>query len=159
MANYFNPYIGMSGNYMNELQNMRDRIDSQIQQVQQQQQNMNQIPMQQPSINQTFQLSPNNQNGLKYIENEDALNKEIVITDTLFVNKEFTNMWLKKSNGDIKKYKLEEIVPIDEKDIKIQQLEKQIQELMNLQNNSKNKEQSISENSSQIKQNNPKNNK
>ena len=120
---------------------------------------MNQIPMQQPSINQTFQLSPNNQNGLKYIENEDALNKEIVITDTLFVNKEFTNMWLKKSNGDIKKYKLEEIVPIDEKDIKIQQLEKQIQELMNLQNNSKNKEQSISENSSQIKQNNPKNNK
>ena len=158
MVNFYNPYM-TQGNYMTELQNMRDRIDNQIQQVQQQQQNMAQMPMQQPSINQTFQLSPNNQSGLNYIENEDALNKEIVIMDTLFVNKEFTNLWLKKSNGDIKKYKLEEIVPIDEKDIKIQQLEKQIQGLMNLQNNSKNKEQSISENSLSIKQNNPKNNK
>ena len=131
MANYFNPYIGMSGNYMNELQNMRDRIDSQIQQVQQQQQNMNQIPMQQPTnLTQNFQLAPTTQNNnFKIVNNIDEVQKEIVLVDTYFISKDTTQMWIKNSKGDIRVFTIEEIIPKDEKDILIENLQKQIAEL------------------------------
>ena len=129
MPNFYNPYM-MQGNYMTELQNMRDRIDNQIQQVAQQQQSMQPIPMQQPSINQTFQLSPNTQNSnMKLVNDIEDVKKEIVITDTYFLTKNMSNLWIKNTKGEIRTFTVEEIIPKDEKDLLIEDLQRQINEL------------------------------
>lgn len=110
--------------YQQELLNMRERIDKQLQQVQTQPQ-QNQTP-----ITQNFQLAPSqNQNGIKYASSIDDVKKELVFTDTLFVNKEFTSLWFKNASGEIKTYELKEIVELDEKDRKIADLTAKIENL------------------------------
>lgn len=101
--------------YLSDLQNMRDRIDRQMQQVGQ----VN--PSQTPQINQNFQLAPSN-NGIKYVNGLSDVEKELVFLDTLFVDKGFTTMWFKNAAGDIKTYELKEKIIIDEKDQKIAEL-------------------------------------
>lgn len=124
MNNFYNPYM-MQGNYVTELQNMRDRIDNQIQQVQNQQRNM-----QQPTnLTQNFQLAPNNTNNVKFINNFEDVQKEIVVLDTYFFNNDMSNMWIKNTKGEIRTFTITEIIPKDEKDILIENLQKQINEL------------------------------
>lgn len=121
---YNNPYYNQN-NYMQDLQNMRDRIDKQMQQMQQP------INNQQPTpITQNFQLAPNqNNNGIKYVENDEQVENELTFAETLFINKEFTTLWIKNASGNIKKYELKEIVKLDEKDLIIAKLQAQIEEL------------------------------
>ena len=84
----------------------------------------------QPTIlNQTIQAGPQT-NSYKNAESIDDVNREMVFLDTIFVNKTFTNMWLKTPQGKVKTYLLEEIIPKDEKDLRIESLEKQIKELL-----------------------------
>ena len=128
MNNFYNPYM-IQGNYLNELQNMRDNLDKKIQQVQQQ--NFQQPSIQQPSINQTFQLSSNVNEKVKYVNSIEDVEKDIVLTDTYFFNNNMSNLWIKNSKGDIRSFNIEEIVPKDEKDIIIENLQKQIEELKN----------------------------
>lgn len=110
--------------YMQDLQGMRDRIDRQLQQMQQISQ-----PQQTP-ITQNFQLAPSqNNSSIKYAENLDDVKKELVLGDTLFVNKSFTTMWLKNARGETKTYEVKEIVVLDEKDAQIENLKAQIEEL------------------------------
>lgn len=100
--------------YMQDLQGMRDRIDRQLQQMQQ---------MPQPSINQTFQLAPSqNNSSIKYAENLDEVKKELVLGDTLFINKSFTTMWLKNARGETKTYEVKEMVIINPSELKIKEL-------------------------------------
>lgn len=94
---YGNPYFNQQA-YQQDLINMRDRLDKQIQQAQAQQMNNNQPP----AINQTFQLSPNQSNHIKYAESEEDVSKELVFADTLFVNRIYSKMWLKNASGEIK---------------------------------------------------------
>lgn len=109
--NYYPQY------YQQELLNMRDRIDKQLQQAQSHPQ-QNQVP-----ITQNFQLAPTqNQNGIKYVNSIDDVKKELVFSDTLFVDKGFTNLWFKNASGEVKTYELKEIVEMDEKDRKIAEL-------------------------------------
>lgn len=119
-----NPYYTQQA-YQQDLINMRDRLDKQIQQAQ--------MPMQQPQqapITQNFQLAPNqNQNTIKYANTIDEVKKELVFNDTLFVNKEYTLLWLKNALGEVKTYKLEEVIEIDEKDQKINELMAKIEQL------------------------------
>ena len=62
----------MQGNYLQELNNMRGRIDNQIQQVQRRQQNMPQLPMQQPTnLTQNFQLASNNNGNIRLVNGVD----------------------------------------------------------------------------------------
>ena len=124
MNGFYNPYM-MQGNYITELQNMRDRIDSQIQQVQQQQQSM------QPPTNltQNFQLAPNSVNNIKLANSIEEVQKEIIVADTYFFNKEMTNLWIKNPKGDIRSFNIKEIVPKDEKDLIIESLQKKIEQL------------------------------
>lgn len=121
---YGNPYYNQQA-YQQDLMNMRDRLDKQIQQVQ--------MPMQQPQqapITQNFQLAPSqNQNGIKYVNTIDDVKKELVFVDTLFVNKEYTSLWVKNALGEIKTYELKEIIEIDEKDQKINELMAKIEHL------------------------------
>lgn len=109
--------------YMQDLQGMRDRIDRQLQQIQQ----FNQ-PQQTP-ITQNFQLAPTQTGSIKYVETIDDVKKELVFNDTMFVNKSYTTMWLKNARGEVKTYELREIVILDEKDAQIQSLTAQIEEL------------------------------
>lgn len=111
-----NPYLYQQ--YQQDLLNMRERIDRQLQQVQ------NQPQIQQPvPITQNFQLATNqNQNNIKYANSIDEVKKELVFTDTLFVNKEYTKLWLKNSLGEVKCFEVKEIIEKDEKDLKIDEL-------------------------------------
>ena len=86
------PYFNQQA-YQQDLINMRDRLDKQIQQAQM-------TPQHQPTaINQTFQLSSTqNSSGIKFAKDIDEVKKELVFTDTLFVNKEYTLLWYKNAN-------------------------------------------------------------
>lgn len=118
----FNPYNNQM--YMNDLQNMRDRIDRQLQMA-------NQNQPQSTPITQNFQLAPSqNNNGIKYVYSIDDVKKELVFVDTLFVNKEYTQLWHKNASGEIKTYELRKIIEKDEKDLKIEQLEAKINMLV-----------------------------
>ena len=99
-----------------------DRIDRQLQQITQ--------PQQTPNINQTFQLAPTqNQLSMRYVNSMEDVNKELVFGDTPFFSKDLSVMWLKNVKGEIKSYELKEIVKRDEKDVMIESLQLQIDEL------------------------------
>jgi len=131
---YGNPYINNYGGNFNP-QNTYNRIDEQIAQLQsmkEQIKNSQPTPQnQQPSINQTFQLAPNGNGGIRYVNSIDDVNKETVFMDTPFFSKDLSVMWLKNSTGDIKAYELNEIVQKDEKDLQIEFLIAQQEEKNN----------------------------
>lgn len=88
-----------------------------------------QLQYAQPTIlNQTIQTGPGGQ-GIRYVESVDDVKREMVFFDTLFVNKDFTNMWFKSPSGLIKTYLLEEFIPKDEKDLRIEALENEIKKM------------------------------
>jgi hypothetical protein len=129
----YNPYNNF---YMQDLQNMRDRIDSQMRQIQQ---NQYQMQQQVPQVTQNFQLAPNPSNNElegKYANSIDEVKNTFVVKTGLFVNKDFTKLWVKDVSGKITTYNLEEYVELDEKDKKILDqnntiliLQKQLEEL------------------------------
>ena len=120
---YNNPYM-LNQNY--NQQSMNERIDNQIAQLQQMKEQMKHNT--QPAINQTFQLAPQ-QSGMKFANSLDDVNKEMVYVDTPFFSKDMSVVWIKNNKNEIKTYELNEIVPKDEKDIKIDFLLAQIEEL------------------------------
>ncbi len=135
-----NPY---ARNYMptyNNInqQNIGDQIDYQINQLQQMKEQMKSNTVQTPAINQTFQIAPSNNNGMKYVNTIDDVSKEQVFFDTPFFSKDMSVVWIKNTKGDIKSYELNEIIPKDEKDIQIEFLQSQIEELRGMINNDAN---------------------
>lgn len=129
---YNNPYLpGYSAGF--NQQNMYDRIDSQISQLQQMKEQIKNNPIsqpnQQPSINQTFQLAPNGANGIKYVNSIEDVNKETVFVDTPFFSKDLSVLWIKNASGDIKAYELNEIIQKDEKDLQIEFLTARLSQL------------------------------
>ena len=144
MYNY-NPYNSQlsqgynsynQNNYLTELQQMRDKIDKQIQQAQQpQQQPQSVIPASQP-ITQNFQLAPqqNNNSELesRYADNIDEVKNTFVMKTAIFATRDFSTVWLKDVSGNIRTFKTEEVFEIDEKDIEIQNLKRELEEMKNL---------------------------
>jgi len=112
--------------YFNQ-QSLAERIDGQIAQLQQMKDQMKNN--QQPSINQTFQLAPTHQSSMRYANSYDEVNKEIVYMDTPFFSKDMSVVWIKNNKNEIKTYELNEILQKDDKDIKIDFLIAQIEEL------------------------------
>lgn len=125
------PYYQNNQYYMQDLQNMKDRIDNQMKQMQQFNQNqMQQQPI--PQINQSFQLAPNpNSNELesKYVNNIDEVKGIFVMKTGVFLDKDLNNLWIKNTNGDIRTFELNEIIETDPKDREIAMLKKQIEEM------------------------------
>lgn len=117
--------------YVQDLQNMKDRIDKQLQHMTQ--------PQQQTPITQNFQLTPpTNQISMRFANTIDDVNKELVFGDTPFFNKEMSIVWIKNVKGEIKSYALDEIIQKDDKDMMIESLQMQIDELKKgLMNNAK----------------------
>lgn len=106
-----------------------DRINSQIAELEKLKQ---QIPQQlQPTnLTQNFQITPNNNAGvMKYADSIEEVNKNVVIGDTPFFSRDMSVLWIKTTKGEIKIYELNEIIPKDNKDLKIEYLEAQIEEL------------------------------
>lgn len=122
---------------MQDLQNMREKIDRQMQQVQQMNQNqMQQQPV--PNVTQNFQLAPNPTNNeleSKYVNNIDEVKNTFVMKTGVFLNKDFTSLWIKDVTGNIRTFKTEEIIELDPKDKEILMLKKQIEDMKGMMSN------------------------
>lgn len=100
-----------------------DRINSQIAELEKLKA---QIPNIQP-ITQNFQLAP--QNAFRYANSIDEVQKEYVTGDTPFFSKDMSVLWIKNNNGEIRTFEINEVIQKDEKDLQIEFLQAQIDEL------------------------------
>lgn len=121
---YNNPYI----NNINSQANI-DRINNQISELQRIKEQMQQPTPTPTNLTQNFQLAPTQKDSMKYANSIDDVRREIVANDTPFFSRDMSVVWVKNTKGDIKTYELIEIVPKDDKDIKIEYLQAQIEEL------------------------------
>lgn len=120
---YNNPYM----NSYNP-QYTKEKIDGEIAKLQQLKEQLGQQYQQPTSINQTFQLAPTH-NGMRFVNSIDDVNKEIVYVDTPYFSNDLSVLWVKNAKGNVKVYELKEIVPKDEKDMIIDNLQNQLNEL------------------------------
>ena len=119
---YNNPYL----NNINQ-QNNIDRINNEINNLQKLKEQM-----QQPTptnLTQNFSITPPHRDTLRYANCIDDVYRENIIGDTAFFSKDMSVVWVKDTRGEIKTYELAEIIPKDERDLKIEYLEAQIKEL------------------------------
>ncbi len=117
MYNTYNPQISL------------DRINNQIAELEKMKSQMQQ-PIQPPTnLTQNFQLAPSNRDVIKYANSIDEVQRDMVIGDTPYFSKDMSVVWVKNTKGDIKTYELTEIIPKDDKDIQIEFLQSQIEEL------------------------------
>ena len=122
---YNNPYIR---NY--NQQNLYDQIDNEINNLQQMKEKMkNQQPMQPTNLTQNFQLAPTNREVIRYANSIEDVQKDNIVGETPYFSKDLSVCWIKNLNGSIRSFELTEIIPKDEKDIKIEFLQAQIEEL------------------------------
>ena len=135
MMNY-NPNIGQ--------QNLKERIDNQIAQLQQMKEQVKNNS-QQPAINQTFQLAPTNSHTMRYANTIDDVQRESVYFDTPFFSKDMSVVWVKGAKGDIKTYELNEIIKKDEKVIQIELLQAQINEMKGMIDNARSNDEHADE--------------
>lgn len=129
---YNNPYYS---NY--NMQQSLDNINNNIAELEKLKAQM-QSRQNQPAINQTFQLAPTNQNSMRYANTIEDVNKEMVIGDTPFFSKDLSIVWIKNAKGEVKSYELKEIIIKDDKDIMIESLQSQINELKGMIKNEHN---------------------
>ena len=124
---YGNPYMPQSFNRQEAV----DRINAQMNELEKMKQQMQQpIQPQQPTnLTQNFQLAPQNRDVIKYASSIDEVNRDMVIGDTPYFSKDMSVVWIKNTKGEIKTYELNEIIPKDEKDLQIEYLQSQIEEL------------------------------
>ena len=120
---YNNPYLNVYNPQLSV-----DKINSQITELEKMR-NQIQQPVQPTNLTQNFQIAPTNKEVIKYANNIDEVNRDLVVGDTPYFSKDMSVVWVKNTKGDIKTYELNEIVPKDEKDIKIEYLMAQIEEL------------------------------
>ena len=137
---YNNPYMQ---NY--NQQSLNDKIDSEIAKLQQ----MKNHNISQPAINQTFQLAPTNRDVIRYANNIEEVQRDLVMGDTPYFSKDMSVVWIKNTKGEIKAYTLAEIVQKDEKDMQIEYLQAQIEELKGMINNESNDENDANDDAKQ----------
>ena len=107
--------------------NSLERIDAQINNLEKIREQMQKpVPT---NLTQNFQLAPNNYDVIKYASSIDEVQKYMVVGDTPYFSKDMSIVWVKNTNGEIKTYELTEIIPKDERDIQIELLQAQIDEL------------------------------
>jgi hypothetical protein len=112
MYSYYNQNIERINQQINDLERAR-----------------NQMQLQQPTnLTQNFQISPQQQ-GIKFVNGIDEVNKELVINETMFLSKDYKQMFIKDIKGNVRTFELNEIIPKDSKDLMIEDLQKQINEL------------------------------
>lgn len=123
---YGNPYLSAYNpqatvDKINAQINELERLKTQIPQ--------NNQPQQPTNLTQNFQLAPQNHDVIKYASSMEEVQRDMVIGDTPYFSKDMSVVWIKNTKGEIKTYELNEIIPLDEKDMQIQYLKSQIDEL------------------------------
>ena len=129
---YGNYYTGNGFSQVPTRQDNLNMIDEQIAKLNQMKNQINQqsqVQQHQPAINQTFQLAPNTQSIMKYANTLDDVSKEMVFADTPFFSKDLSIVWIKNTKGEIRTYELNEIVQKDDKDLMIESLKIQLEEM------------------------------
>lgn len=107
-----------------------DRINEQINQLETMKKQIPQAPVPQPTnLTQNFQLAPTNNNTIKYANSIDEVQKNMVIGDTPFFSNDMSVVWIKNTKNEITTYELSEIVPKDEKDLLIESLMAELNEV------------------------------
>jgi len=119
---YNNPYMNQFNSQVSI-----DRINNQISELEKMKSQMQQP--QPTNLTQNFQLAPTNNHTVRYANTIDDVAKEQVFYDTPFFSKDMSVLWLKNAKGDIKSYELNEIVAKDERDLLIESLQMQVNEL------------------------------
>ena len=117
---YMNPY--------NQQANI-DRLNEQINNLEKMKAQMQQPQPQPTNLTQNFQLAPTSRDIIRYATSLEEVQRDMVIGDTPYFSKDMSVVWIKNIKGEIKTYELNEIVPKDEKDIQIEYLKCQIEEL------------------------------
>ena len=111
-------------NYMNNPQLSIERIDKQISDLER-----IKSQIQQPApITQNFQIAPT-RDSIHYVNSIEDVQKEVVYGATPFFSKDMTVLWVKNAPNSIKSYEIKEIINKDEKDLKIEFLMAQIEDL------------------------------
>lgn len=114
---YNQPALDRINAQINELEKMRSQMQQPVQ------------PQMPTSLTQNFQLAPTNRDVIRYAASMEEVQRDMVIGDTPYFSKDMSVVWVKNTKGEIKTYELTEIVPKDDKDIKIEYLQAQIEEL------------------------------
>lgn len=117
--------LGMYGNPQSQLERwtkIRQDADAEIQRL-------THAPA---AINQNFNIVAPSVNDFdaKFIDSYDEVKKAEVTRNTIFMNTSEPVFYMKMVDGEIKSYKFEEIVIMDERDRKIMELENKLNELM-----------------------------
>lgn len=102
--------------------------------------NFNQPVPQQP-ITQNFQLSPTH-TGMRFANSIDDVRKELVYFETPYFSRDMSVMWIKNVRGEIIPYEIKRIVIKDEKDMQMEKMQKEIEELKEKLNEKPNDESS-----------------
>ena len=122
---YNNPYVSAYNP-----QSSLDRINSQMAELQRMKEQLQQPVQPTPTnLTQNFQISPTNRDVIRYAGSIDEVQRDMVIGDTPYFSKDMSVVWIKNTKGDIKTYELDEIIPMDDKDLQIQYLQSEIEEL------------------------------
>lgn len=137
---YNNPYMNSYNPQMTV-----DRINAQMNELEKMKQQIQQ-PVQQPTnLTQNFQLAPSNRDVIKYASSLEEVNRDMVIGDTPFFSKDMSVVWIKNTKGEIKTYELKEIIPKDDKDIQIELLQAQINEMKGMIKNARSNDEYVNE--------------
>lgn len=125
------PYNAMNQTaYEQNLENIIQQASSQLQQLRNR-------PIATPTnLTQNFQITPQNSNPNElqsaYANNVDEVKNIFMSKNGVFVDKNLSMLWFKNTEGAIRTFALSEIIEKDEKDIEIENLKKQIEEMRNL---------------------------
>ena len=107
-----------------------DKINAQINDLERLKSQIPQQMQQNPtSLTQNFQLSPTTYGTIRYANSIEDVQKDNVVGDTAYFSKDMSVVWIKNTKDEIKAYELNEIVERDEKDMQIELLMSQINEL------------------------------
>lgn len=128
---YGNPYMPQTFNRQEAV----DRINANMNELERLKQQLQQPPQQPANLTQNFQLAPQNRDVIKYATSIDEVSRDMVIGDTPYFSKDMSVVWIKNTKGEIKTYELTEIIPKDSKDLQIELLQSQIEELKGMINN------------------------
>ena len=131
---YMNPYNSQANiDRLNEQINNLERMKAQMQQPQP------------TNLTQNFQLAPSNRDVIRYANSIDEVQRDMVIGETPYFSKDMSIVWIKNIKGEIKTYELTEIVAKDEKDIQIEMLKAQINEMKGMIQNARSNDESFDE--------------
>ena len=137
---YNNPFMNSYNSQMTI-----DKINEQMNELNKMKQQLQQIPQQPTNLTQNFQIAPTNREVIKYASSMEEVQRDMVIGDTPFFSKDMSIVWIKNTKGEIKTYELNEIIAKDDKDIQIELLQAQINEMKGMINNAKSNDEYVDE--------------